>query len=363
MMNRRSFLKKALLRTMGFAFAGDMLADGTVAQAQSAQCVPSQAISKFYGINIHPVQTPYINLGPSGPANMTARMQDVGFTIARADFYNPTQITQYGIPWIQTMLNGGILMLPMLSAARVNGNETASYNNGFALGQKAAQTFGLYTNDFEMGNEMDDLIGYTADGLQPTCYTSNPLWLACRGVMRGQYDGVKSVIPGANLVFSGQTVLCEGFTIGMFTGVDNLGATGGPIVNCDSMCWHWYATSGNITSTGSSQQPLPCGTGAGVHLNILQFCNNYNKPGGTWLTEIGPDGAATAANQASYVTSAMTQYYNIRAQYRIAAAIWYELFNTQASGSTRNYGLMEADATTIRPAYTTMKNFIASHPV
>lgn len=313
----------------------------------------------FYGINIHTSFPVYsTTLGTAGTVNL---LKDLGMTVARMDFYN-TSDAATAATWCQAFQAAGMVGLPILIATRVDGDQTTSYNNGFALGQAIANSCKNYTNYYEMGNEIDDQITprYTTDGLVPSCY-SLAGWQGARGVLLGVYDGVKSVQPGATLIMAGQTVLTKGFTIGMFNGTDPDGTTGHTQVKCDAMAWHWYESSGDITNTGSSGQPGPCGSPTGG-LNMLSFCNGYAKPQGTWLTEIGNTDGDTQAQQSTYVTTVMTQHYNNRAKYNITNVSWYELVRVTGNGAS-TYGLVEADGVTKRTAYTTMKNFIAAHPV
>lgn len=317
----------------------------------------------FYGMNIHHTASIYQSLGT---APVVGYLQDLGCTVARTDVYDPNDSTI--VSWCSALSAGGITPLPILISARVDGDETTSYNNGFALGQGIANKVKAYTSYYEMGNEIDDQCSPNLDGLTPACYNLSQ-WQGARGALRGVYAGVKSVQPGATLIFAGVTVLDEGFINGMATGVDPSGS-GKPVVSFDAVGWHWYETSGDPTNTGSSGGAAPCGSPNGG-LNMLKFAGGLGDgtPSGTsqfsarsaWWTEIGNAAADSQSQQSAYVTAILTQLYNNRVAYNITNFCWYELIYVAGSGG--NYALINSDGTTKRTAYLTFKNFVAAHPV
>lgn len=317
----------------------------------------------FYGMNIHHTASIYQSLGT---APVVGYLQDLGCTVARTDVYDPNDSTI--VSWCSALSAGGITPLPILISARVDGDETTSYNNGFALGQGIANKVKAYTSYYEMGNEIDDQCSPNLDGLTPACYNLAQ-WQGARGALRGVYAGVKSVQSGATLIFAGVTVLDEGFINGMATGVDPSGS-GHPVVSFDATGWHWYETSGDPTNTGSSGGAAPCGSPNGG-LNMLKFAGGLGDgtPSGTsqfsarsaWWTEIGNAAADSQSQQSAYVTAILTQLYNNRVAYNITNFCWYELIYVAGSGG--NYSLINSDGVTKRTAYTTFKNFVAAHPV
>lgn len=316
----------------------------------------------FYGMNIHHLSTIYQSLGT---APVVSYLKDLGCTVARTDVYDPNDSTI--VSWCSALAVGGITPLPILISPRVDGDETTSYNNGFALGQGIANKVKAYTSYYEMGNEIDDQCSPNLDGLTPACYDLAQ-WQGARGALRGVYDGVKSVQPSATLVFAGLTVLDEGFINGMATGVDPSGS-GHPVVSFDAVGWHWYETSGDPANTGSSGGAAPCGSPNGG-LNMLSFAGGLGDgKGGTsqfsarnaWWTEIGNAAADSQSQQSAYVTAILTQLYNNRVAYNIINFCWYELIYVAGSGG--NYALINSNGTTKRTAYTTFKNFVAAHPV
>jgi hypothetical protein len=306
----------------------------------------------FYGVNLHPGLAIYQSLG-TGP--VVTFMQELGVTVGRMDCYAPTDNTIMAT-WCEALFNGGLVGLPILIAAPVPGDETTSYNNGYALGQAIATACAPYTAFYELSNEPDAYCGWTGDGLQPQCYPEDE-WLAVRGTMRGAHDGVLSVQPNAVLVWAGQVELCEGFTNGMTTGVDPDGNTGGPIVSANTITWHWYQSSGNIENTGSSGTAAPCGSPTGG-LNMLAFASSFGLP--VWLTEIGNTAGDTQAQQKTYLDAAMAEYYAGASTYNLQNITWYELICVSEDGGT--YGLVAENGTTKRSAFNALKTFITDNP-
>ncbi|MGA7776403.1 MAG: glycosyl hydrolase, partial [Paraburkholderia sp.] len=89
-------------------------------------------------------------------------------------------------------------------------------------------------------------------------------------------------------------------------------------------------------------------------LQILQ--QSFNLP--IWLTEWGFNMYDTSAQQGSYVSSAMAEYYSLREQYNVQSIMMYELIDM---ATTDEYGLIEADGATHKACYASYKAFTAGN--
>src|ERR1700722_15539380 len=118
----------------------------------------------LYGVNIHPISGPiYASIGAPPVISF---LSDPGMTVARMDFYDPSE-TGVAASWCAALSHANMVGLPILIGSWVSGNEAGAYVNGCALGSAMALACSAYTHYYEMGNEFDDAVGYSGDGLQP----------------------------------------------------------------------------------------------------------------------------------------------------------------------------------------------------
>ncbi len=137
----------------------------------------------------------------------------------------------------------------------------------------------------------------------------------------------------------------------LWNGTNPDGSGGAPQVRWDFTTWHWYSDMGDIeNATG----------GSGTYDVLAHLQSAYGKP--IWLTEYGIR-PTTLAAEAAYIGSSLPEIVQARVTYDVENVSWYELFDDQAIGGDGNYGLIDVDGTTKKPAYGAMKSFIAANPV
>ncbi|WP_124800686.1 glycosyl hydrolase [Paraburkholderia phosphatilytica] len=324
---------------------------GTSSSSSSSSSGSTTASSLFYGINGHMAWTSGI-YDTMTAAQQVAILQDLGVTNYRAD------VADSGMAQVvANALNGafkgsGISILPCINPMNWNqsSSESTSYAYGYQLAQSIAQVLKGLVSYIECGNELDaNGVESTGAGNSPADY--NPAyWPAFRGVIRGMIDGVKSVDPtikcgvnvGIPLDYTALQMLWNGQTPNG-TATPTSGAT--PL-QWDITMFHWYESSGDIVRAGS--QGLT---------NVLQILkDSFGMP--IWLTEWGYMTSDTAAQQTSYVTTTLNEYYSLRDTYNLQSVLMYELID-MPGGDT--YGLLEADGVTKKPCYAAFKSFTAAN--
>jgi hypothetical protein len=151
------------------------------------------------------------------------------------------------------------------------------------------------------------------------------------------------------MIGGGVTIETAYYTM-LWNGTEPNGSTGHPLVQWDFTSWHWYETSGD---------PALAYDGTSRPFNVLANLDQYGVP--LWFTELGFNTADSATQEASYVTNALTSFLSRGpvSSYNIMNTCWYGLYD-DANG---DFGLVQSDGVTRKPAYTAYKNFVAAHPV
>lgn len=300
----------------------------------------------FYGVNGHLQQGGAY--GTSSPQTQLAQLQDLGITMYRSDVSDKAAATALA-QFSTTMAAGGVTVYPvLLIAPQEYANETASYNAGYALGQQVASA--MHASYYEVGNELEaDALAGNYDGTFSTDYTNSKFMLA-RGAIRGMIDGIKSVDTQGKIVMGAGTWLHWGFDQMLAQGTQPDGTGGHPVVSWDVTAWHWYNEYDDIQNI--------CG-GSGCY-NVLSKLQAFGKP--IWLTEYGVrPWTATNAQAATYLTGnmMMAEYASVASTYNLQSIQMYELYDDPAGA----YGLLQSDGKTKKAQYTSVKSFIASHPM
>lgn len=328
--------------------SGSGTSNSTLAGTTNSTSAPTSvsiAAASFYGINGHLSSGggAYDSISQSG---QLALLRDLGVTVYRQDVYDVAS-TQKVAAMCNLIAGSGVQILPVITCGLppAGTTESAAYSSAHALGSMVASALKGSVNAYECGNELEIPI-VSGSGAAPSDYDATR-WPAYRGTIRGIIDGVRSIDATAQVAINAGW-LHYGALQMLASGTAPDGSTG-PAVDWDITAWHWYSDMGDITNAGSG----------GV--NVLQTLKSlFGKP--IWLTEFGfrPDGSD--ANQANYLANvALPQYYRLRETYGIARVMIYELFDVLIAGNS-DYGLVQQDGVTKKPAYAAVKNFIAAHP-
>jgi hypothetical protein len=309
----------------------------------TAKAAATTTGSIFYGMNGHITNGgAYDN---TAYATQLSQLRDLGVKIFRNDVYSLPSAKVLATVAKQ-FAAGGVQVYPVMLLGLNYNSESAAYNAGYTMGQQTAQTY-KYTY-YEVGNELEaDALAGNYDGNVWNQYSNQPFTIA-RGVIRGMIAGVKSVDSSAKIIVNGTWKHTAFFQM-LLDGSQPDGTHGHPTVSWDITAWHWYSNQGDMTNA--------CG-GTGCH-DILGVISSFGRP--VWINEFGvrPEYGTNDAI-ASYLTGSlmMQQYYNVASKYNIQSIQDFELYDSQEG----NYGLLQSDGKTKKPAYTAVKNFIASHP-
>jgi hypothetical protein len=308
----------------------------------------TSATTGFYGLNGH------LNSGNAyGTVSMATQlqlMQDLGVTNTRQDLWDVNGAKSL-VALADALAGSGIqitaAITPTLPPAGTS--EDLAHHIAWQLGYAIASTLKGRVHVYECGNEMENAFIRGA-GDKPSDYAAAPYFLY-RGVMRGLIDGVRAADSSAAVSVTGGW-LHYGVLQMLSDGTDPLGGWSGPTANWDITSWHWYNDMGDITSAGGNKT------------NVLdELTRRFQRP--IWIGELGyrpygQSGTALWNSQAAYLPNAMSQFAQLKSQYNIQCIMLYELFDMPTDSG---YGLITGDGVTKKPAYSAVKNFIASHPV
>ncbi|WP_277188224.1 lipopolysaccharide biosynthesis protein [Caballeronia sp. BR00000012568055] len=300
--------------------------------------------SIFYGLNGHNSNgAPY---DTTSIQTQLSQLQDLGATIYRNDVYSQAS-AQIVAKVAQQMAAGGVTVYPVLMLGLDYNSEDDAYNAGYTLGQQTANSY--HYGYYEVGNELEaKALAGNYDGNNWQHY-NNWSYMLARGVIRGMIAGVKSVDGSAKIIVGGTWKHTAFFQM-LADGSQPDGSWGHPTVSWDITSWHWYSNEGDIT--------YACG-GTGCQ-DVLATLQQMGKP--IWINEFGvrPD-YGSIASIASYLTGSlmMQQYVNIASKYNIQSIQAFELYDDGEG----EYGLLQGDGQTQKPAYSAYKNFVQSHPM
>ncbi|WP_061171562.1 hypothetical protein [Caballeronia hypogeia] len=319
-------------------------ATGKSAAPKSTAKAASGNGSIFYGVNGH--NTNGGAYDGTSPQTQLAQLQELGATIYRNDVYSAASAKALANV-ANTIENGGVTMYPVMLMNLNYNNEDDAYQAGFVMGQQTASSY--HYKYYEVGNELEaKTLNGNWDGNLWTHYTNWSFMLA-RGVIRGMIAGVKSVDGSAKIVLGGTWKHTAFFQM-LADGSQPDGSWGHPTVSWDITSWHWYSNEGDITHA--------CGnTGC---QDVLQTLHSMGKP--IWINEFGVRPDFGSYDQiAAYITgnTMMAQFVSVASKYNIQSIQAFELYDD----SEGDYGLIQGDGTTKKPAYWSYKNFVLGNPM
>jgi hypothetical protein len=345
-------------------------------------------IMPFWGVNGHLTwgQPAYTS---SNWANNAAAIRDLGTMTYRNGYsanYNSSTgaVTSSDGNTFLSFMNAypDITLVPVLLPqwgtsydGVTTGTEATAYTMGFNLGVDAATKLGGKVPYFECGNEYEN--GYVSNSGNSKTDYNNAAFLRARGSVRGLIAGIKSVnanykigSPAISWVHFGfLDMLADGSTPAAPTTYDS-----SKIVTWDYTNLHVYTQNSTGADDYEALQGQPItngitrGCGYGKPIVISEYgVNTYKSDGnGGWIALY----ANEAAIQAALVSSnyLCDKWYAIRNNYSqpIIGAMLYQLADAASDGSNTNetnFGLLTTDSVTKKGRYTSVKNFIAAHPV
>ncbi|WP_232470873.1 lipopolysaccharide biosynthesis protein [Caballeronia hypogeia] len=305
--------------------------------------------SIFYGMNGHINRVgAYQTITPP---QQLAQLKDLNVQLYRNDVSSVADAQKLASV-AQMMAKSGVTVYPVILQQLTFPDENSAYQASYTLAQQivGVQHYAYY----EITNELAPqcLVGWV-DGVRSTEYRNDCFQIA-RGVIRGLIAGVKAADPAGKIIIGGNTWMHYGFDVMLANGTQPDGTSGHPLVTWDITAWHWYSEQGDITHA--------CG-GTGCY-NVIGTLQSFGKP--IWINEVGmrppPFFSGTLQDAATYLSNNMLgALLAIAPQYNIQSLQVYELYDDPPGGEGA-YGVMLYDGKTPKPAYTAVKNFIATHP-
>lgn len=300
---------------------------------------PTQVIQAFFGMNVHPDQTSSEAYTRSAD-DQASDMAGLGVHLVRADVYgSPDDITLMQ-PYCDACKAKGmdVFLCFGYNTPAVVGSESDNYDTGYEWGNTIATGMKDYVTYYEITNEMSIYCNGVGAGTDPAAYDLDK-YNDCRGLTLGLAAGVKDAHPEAKLIMGGGVTTLTAYSEMLWNGTAPDGSSGHPTFRWDVIGWHWYESSGNITEAFD---------GTGTPFNVLDNLQQYGTP--IWMTELGFNaGGDDEDQQSAYVQQALTEYDGYRDIYNVQAVCWYVLYDLPAEGA--NYGLIEEDGITRKPAY------------
>jgi len=330
--------------------AAQIVDSAGAAPAMTGAASGSAAVNPFYGLCGHICQG-----GAYATASISRQidyLNQLGVKIYRNDTW-----TQGGATLLKTLAqaaapSGIQLLAAMTPDWSTLSAEAQSYTVGYAQGQMTAKTLAGLVKYYECGNEYE--IGIVShDGVYANQY-DNTRFQIFRGLIRGMIDGVKSVDAHNVVLPASGSWLHFGFFDMLWNGTQPDGSSGHPPVRWDVTAWHWYSDMGDITAANGA---------SGAYNVLRELQKRYGQP--IWITEYGvrPNfGSGTQA--ASYLVGndMLGGFAANAAQYGVACTMMYELFDDSQAGGDGNYGLIQYDSVTKKPAFSALQSFISANP-
>lgn len=344
-MKHRVSLLASLASLLSLAFIPACSATDDSLSVDDSTAELSAAYPNFYGVNAHWEQG-------AASQSVSARTQlgylrELGIKVMRQDVKDGTAAEGLAAWSVPLRNDGGILILPviLLNGYSLNNSEGNTYNYARNTATAVAKAWSVTGQHYyECGNELENN-HVNGDGDQPSHYTE-AFYVAYRGIVRGCIDGIRSVDKQALVAPSATSWLHFALDEMMMNGTDPDHNTGIPPVNFDFVPWHWYNDMGDIENAKGH--------------NVLAHLHSWGKP--IWMTEFGFRPNGKEQDQANFLASGlgMGKYYPNRAKYNIRNITVYELFNSVKNDP--NYGLLETNGITKKPAYWSVQKFIQEHP-
>lgn len=361
--------------------AGNAFIDGPNKLVYLPKGVASITPQGFFGVNIH------IGYTSSYWPNMTAAsylalFAQMGIQTVRTNIASVAKANAV-LPTIKGLIAGGIDVLVVIDAS-------PNLGSTFSAQQSAASTLGASLANalkgsgivyIETSNEFDfncKINGpnprtFVADGGSYDDFTSSKFecW---RGWTDGMLSGIRGVTSEFKLGYASGVAFPQTAFRMLREGRDTTGAVTKTPLSFDFLGAHFYDTQGNPTSfTCKSRTGASVSTNSLAELRGLTGNATYDVPQTPafelMVTEWGSRAADT--NQGSFYNTFTQNYFAWKTTYNIRAIYAYVLFaDTTDSGTgpvfgvnALNFGLIQADGSTKKPAYNSFCNVIQTNTV
>jgi hypothetical protein len=335
----------------------------------------------FFGVNIH------IGYTSSFWPNMTvssylARFAQMGIQTVRTNIASVAKANNV-LATVKGLIAGGIDVLVVIDAS-------PNLGSTFAAQQSAANTLGaslatalkgsgvVYietSNEFDFNCKINgsNPRGFVADGGSYDDFTSSKFecW---RGWTSGMLAGIRSVTSEFKLGYASGVAFPQTAFRMLREGRDTTGAVTQTPLQIDFMGAHFYDTQGNPTSfTCKSRTGSSVSTNSLAELRGLTGNATYDVPQTPafelMVTEWGS--RAADSNQGAFYATRTQDFFTWKTTYNIKAIYAYVLFaDTTDSGTgpvfgvnALNFGLIQADGATVKPAYSSFVGCIQTNTV
>lgn len=335
----------------------------------------------FFGVNIH------IGYTSSFWPNMTvasylARFAQMGIQTVRTNIASVAKANAV-LSTVKGLIAGGIDVLVVIDAS-------PNLGSTFSAQQSAASTLGASLATALMGsgvkyietsNEFDfncKINGpnprtFVADGGSYDDFTSSKFecW---RGWTSGMLSGIRGVTSEFKLGYASGVAFPQTAFRMLREGRDTTGAVTQTPLALDFLGAHFYDTQGNPTSfTCKSRTGASVATNSLAELRGLTGNATYDVPQTPafelMVTEWGS--RASDTNQGSFYATRTQDFFTWKSTYNIKAIYAYVLFADVTDSGTGpvfgvnalNFGLIQADGATVKPAYTSFCSAISSNTV
>jgi hypothetical protein len=361
--------------------AGQMYVDQASKLVYLPKGVASITPVGFFGVNIH------IGYTSSFWPNMTvtsylALFAQMGIQTVRTNIASVAKANNV-LSTVKGLIAGGIDVLVVIDAS-------PNLGSTFAAQQSAASTLGASLATALMGsgvkyietsNEFDfnckingaNPRGFVADGGSYDDFTSSKFecW---RGWTSGMLSGIRGVTSEFKLGYASGVAFPQTAFRMLREGRDTTGAVTQTPLSFDFLGAHFYDTQGNPTSfTCKSRTGSSVATNSLAELRGLTGNATYDVPQTPafelMVTEWGSRAADT--NQGAFYAQRTLDFFNWKSTYNIKAIYAYALFADTTDAGTGpvfgvnalNFGLIQADGSTKKPAYNSFCNVIQSNTV
>lgn len=310
----------------------------------------------YYGVNAHYFQ------GGVYATNLPGQVRDcqnIGVKILRHDCHagDETAVESTLIPGYAPLL-----VQPVFDTyGAYTKSEASTYSTYHAYGVAWANAVAGKVPIIEMMNEVENeyfppgSLQYAGMNVTDLSGMNIKYWNAFRGMVRGFYDGFRSVDTSGQTLIAGPSIGWThwGITGGLWAGLAPDGTNGHPQCRWDITNHHWYADDGDITYVDF---------GGGQVYNVLDFLQTaFGLP--ILLSEIGVQAVESEADYDAYIQSSLAQYAGLASTYNIVGVNWYELYNFEQGQGGEWMGLFSDIAIDNNDRALVMANAIIANPM
>lgn len=336
----------------GTSWSGAGVADPRQVASPPPPTGPGAGPSSIYrGINYH------IGQGEAIGAAQISLLTALGINMLRtdADTVGAAQLDAKAYPLLAA---ANIKVLATISAGLPSGatNETTAFTLGKTLGTNIATILKGKAYAYELCNELDPLAGGT-DGDVNSQYV-NTTYKKLRGWLCGLVAGIRTQDTVALIVAPAGSWKHVAWPEMLLSGKAPDGSTGGQLLTCDVISWHWYSDMGDITTTTLS-----------TNGSVLSRLHALGKP--IWISEYGAGNSAhpvpgTSGGTETQITNwLLSNGYTggfptidaVAGTWNIQSVLYYDFMT---DGTDGDYGVVQSDGVTKKARFAAMQEYFAS---